>query len=338
MTGRWCAVEVRDGASEHGGLSGAGWSDDEHQSIVSCDRGRGLVLPVVESGFVDRRRARGQVELCGGREGEDVFLLCEDVAARRVRGDRLDPDRAIVGRPAWCRVARRVEVDAGVEDRVDGPLEDLEPGPTVDVGLWGSGVAEGAKDIQAVPGRHLLGESLDDRFDREGSRSCRLSVSGVGNVAGEDVAVHHVIEGLVFPLDPEVGECPIGLLVAGVCGCRSFDSGAFADRRVAPVAVDEVGEAVLHLGVDDLGALGERSKEVRRDAGDLGLAVDDLVEGDAVAMGEFGSKDGLVQAAERALVLLEHACVEGEPATVGGLDFGGDDDVGVQVWVVGAAG
>jgi hypothetical protein len=55
-------------------------------------------------------------------------------------------------------------------------------------------------------------------------------------------------------------------------------------------------------------------------------------------VGELGAQHRLVEAAERALVTLEEAGVERQPSLVGGLHLGGDDEVGVQLRVVGAAG
>ncbi len=107
--------------------------------------------------------------------------------------------------------------------------------------------------------------------------------------------------------------------------------------RFATVGLDELRDAVVHLDGDVVGAFGELVQQLGRDTGDLGLAVDDGIERDAVAGGQLGAQDRLVEVAERLLVSLQHSPVEGVPAAVGGLDLGGDDDVGVELWVVGSA-
>ena len=70
-------------------------------------------------------------------------------------------------------------------------------------------------------------------------------------------------------------------------------------------------------------------------AGDLGLAVDDRLPADPVAVGQLGAQHRLVQAAQHPLVALQVAGVERQPPPVVGLDLGRDDGVGVHLRVVG---
>ena len=48
-------------------------------------------------------------------------------------------------------------------------------------------------------------------------------------------------------------------------------------------------------------------QQLGRDTGDLGLAVDDVVERDAVAGGQLGAQDRLVEVAERLLMPFQHS-------------------------------
>ena len=128
-----------------------------------------------------------------------------------------------------------------------------------------------------------------------------------------------------------------GLAGSGVAGCFAFHGGELAVARFATVAFDELRDAVVHLDGDVVRSLRELVEQLARDAGDLGLAVDDGIERDAVAGGQLGAQDRLVEVAERLLMPFQHSAVERVPAAVGGLDLGGDDDVGVELWVVGSA-
>ncbi len=67
-----------------------------------------------------------------------------------------------------------------------------------------------------------------------------------------------------------------GLAGSGVAGRFAFHRGVLAVARVTAVAVDELGDAVVHLDGDLVGALRELVQQLGRDTGDLGLAVDDL--------------------------------------------------------------
>ena len=96
-------------------------------------------------------------------------------------------------------------------------------------------------------------------------------------------------------------------------------------------SVDLVGER----SVDRHGPLGEDVEELVGDAGDLGLAVADRQPVDAEAVGELVAQHGLVEAAEHALVPLEVAGVERQPAAFRRVDLGGDDRVGVDLRIVG---
>jgi hypothetical protein len=90
------------------------------------------------------------------------------------------------------------------------------------------------------------------------------------------------------------------------------------------------------LGVllDLAGALGEDLEQLVWHVGDLGLGFDDRSPPHAVAVGELGAQDRLVQPTEGALVVLEVVGVEGVPGAVGGPDLGGEHDVAVDLGVV----
>ena len=121
--------------------------------------------------------------------------------------------------------------------------------------------------------------------------------------------------------------------------CRPMLHGSSAARShrdgFAAFALAEVVELVGQRLVDVGGPLREHVEELVGDAGDLGLTVDDRAPVDTETVGELGAQDRLVEAAEHPLVPLQVAGVERQPATVRRLHLGGDDGVGVDLWIVG---
>ena len=104
--------------------------------------------------------------------------------------------------------------------------------------------------------------------------------------------------------------------------------------RVSTLALPELIDLRRQLGLDLAGSLRERFDQFAGNAGDLGLTIDDLLPGDAVAMRQLGAEHRLVQPAKHALVPLEVAGVERHPSAFLGLDLGRDHGVGVQLRVV----
>lgn len=63
------------------------------------------------------------------------------------------------------------------------------------------------------------------------------------------------------------------------------------------------------------------------------MAALDRIPGDLEAAGQFAAERGVVDPADRSLLVLEEPGVEGEPAAGRVLDLGGDEGVGVQLRV-----
>ena len=129
-----------------------------------------------------------------------------------------------------------------------------------------------------------------------------------------------------------------GLAAAGVGGRFAGHGGPLPAGRVPALPVPELVDLDGQRGVDLGGPLREHLQQLGRDAGDLGLAVDDRPPRDPVAVGELGPQHRLVQAAQHPLVPLQVAGVQRQPPPVGGLDLGRDHGVGVQLRVVGPGG
>ena len=106
----------------------------------------------------------------------------------------------------------------------------------------------------------------------------------------------------------------------------------------AVVGVGPTPDVKREQGLDLGAALGEQLPQLRPDAGDVGMAVDNRVPADAEAGGELGAEGGVVDPADGALLVLEKARVEGEPAATAVLHLGPDEGVRVQLGIDAAAG
>ncbi len=209
-------AEVVDGGAQHGGLAGAGGSDDDHERVVAGDGSCGVGLLRVESVGVDgARRLRGR-RVVVHRPGEDPFLLGEDVVARQVRGDRFDPHRSSIG-GSFAGVDSGVEVDAVADHLLGCPLQERRPSFAVNASggrSWSVSVRMTSIRCQVddrcdssvidVAGRHLLyGFLLSSRGDdAPGERGrCDAEFCGFGEPAGAEVV-----------------DCGAGLVLARVGG------------------------------------------------------------------------------------------------------------------------
>ena len=97
----------------------------------------------------------------------------------------------------------------------------------------------------------------------------------------------------------------------------SFEAPAFPRGGVTVEGVDEPVELLVDAALDVGGAGGELLEHRVGDVGDLGDAVHDRLPRDPEPVGELGAQGGVVDRREGALVELERAGVEGEPAAVG---------------------
>ncbi len=126
-------------------------------------------------------------------------------------------------------------------------------------------------------------------------------------------------------------------MVASVGSGFAFHRRVLAVGRLAARAVDEVGDAAVHLDRDHVRALRELVQQLGRHAGDLGLTVHDLVERHPIPGRQLGAQRRLVYVAERLLMPLQQPGVERPPTTVAGLHLRRDHDMGVQLRIVGTA-
>ena len=103
--------------------------------------------------------------------------------------------------------------------------------------------------------------------------------------------------------------------------------------RLPAQSRDEPVELHLHPVADVPVRDRERLQDLVGDAGDLGDAVLPVAPGDTGPGRQLGPQSGVVQRGEGALVDLDPAGVEREPATVVGTDPVGDHDMRVELWV-----
>ena len=327
-------LQVGDGGGEHGGLAGTGRADDHHQPVLTGDGGGGVRLEHIEAVPLDRWRWLRVVELGVEHPGEDRFLLGEDVVAGDLGGDRLDPHRPTIRPPTRRVVAGGVQVDALAEHPLHRPIDGLRPPITGHPGLGAEPVGDDPEHIHAMPRRAVGGELLDHLTHRHPPR--RHRAARAASVI-DWLSVSAVIPMPAASLRPpcaQIGDTVAGLAQPGVRRRLPFQRGPFEPRRVATLTLAELvhlhRQRVVHLG----SPFRELLQQLGRDAGDLGLAVHDLTEGDAVAVGELGPQHRLIQPAQRPLMLLQHPGIQREPAAVDGLHLGRDHQMGVQLRII----
>ena len=127
------------------------------------------------------------------------------------------------------------------------------------------------------------------------------------------------------PLVAHRGRVDLGLGGAGLQHRLGGCGGAF-------------GAGLGHRGFDLRASLGERRQDLGGDAGDLDQALAGRPPVDAELLGELVGEGGAEHRAGGVLGPVEALRVEGGPASVGAAGDVGDQDVGVQVRVAGAAG
>ena len=87
----------------------------------------------------------------------------------------------------------------------------------------------------------------------------------------------------------------VGALVEPcVGGGFAFEGGVFEPGRVPAFALAELGDLHLQLAAHLGGAFGEVLDQLGRYTGDIRLTVDDLTEGDPLAVGELGTQHRLM--------------------------------------------
>ena len=92
-------VEVGDSGGEHRRLARPRRTDDHHEPVGTGDGGGGVGLQHVQAFRVDRGDGVGGSVWVVERPGEDRFLLGEDPPAGHLRRDRFDPHRPTIRHP-----------------------------------------------------------------------------------------------------------------------------------------------------------------------------------------------------------------------------------------------
>lgn len=201
-----------------------------------------------------------------------------------------------------------------------------------------SEVADGLHHVDASPGRARGCELLDDISDRQVRRRDLCLAAEGGDGAGEARGCPAGVGCFPSPAGGELGQGEVGLVGSAVLGGAPGEGGALPAGGVPALPVPELGQCHGDGVVDLDGALREHGEQLGGDPGQFRLAIRDRSPSDTEAVRELGAQHRLVEAAEGALLALEVASVEREPAAVGGPHLGGDHDVGVQLGVVLARG
>ncbi len=195
-----------------------------------------------------------------------------------------------------------------VLDPVGGVIDGAGPVGARVPGLGWGVVADGGEQIRPPPGRRRGGDGVEDVVDG------RLGPFGLGparNRLSEAFAVPAEGVGFVDPACLRFVDRQSGLGAAGVGGGFAFDGGRFSTVRVPALAFQERFGEQFAEGFDLGGALGERIEQVVGYPDDLRLALVDGPPADAVAVRELSPQDGLVDAANGLLRLLDVVGVEG---------------------------
>ena len=308
--------QVLHGPLQRGGLAGAGRADDHHETVGAGDRRGGVGLEHVES-----------VPLDGGRRRRFVGWASIAQASTRSSSARiaslvmcgcgwLQPDRAAIRHPAAEALAGGVEVDAVVDHPVTGPFEGRRPAAP---GIWdmAGGGHRSPAGRRAGPGRPGGGEVIDHLPDGHRGAAAgrpRGSARCGDHVAGSSRALR-LRPATVSP-DPRHG----ARLAARVSADASRSSAARSQRLGSrPCRRRNSSTFTANAASTCCGPLREHLQQLGRHAGDLGLAVDDRLPADPVAMGQLGAQHRLVQAAQHPLVAFQVAGIQRPPPTVLGL-------------------
>lgn len=251
----------------------------------------------------------------------EALLLGEDVGRREHPVDGRLGDRSAVaasGHVLRCRPRQihQPSPDDLVGDGVDPPRQFI--GRHRHVGRDGG--SDLSDHLGSAPRRLLLGQRLHG-LGRDPGPSLVVDVTEPALVAGglgDKLRWRHAqFEESVVPVGPERDRIGVLLLVGtGVEDGLPLQAPPLSQGRLTVVDVLEQVDLLVDAAVDGLGPLGELSKHVGRDVGDLGDAVGWLVPSHAEAAGHLGAQARVVEPAQRLLVLLDGPGVEGEPAAV----------------------
>ena len=272
------AAEVGDGGPERGRLAGAGGTDDEDEAVVAGDGAGGVGLEWVEA--VGLRRSGDGAG--GGSWASMANVRMRSSWARttfvgEVGLDRLDPHRTV---RRWRGGRRRPRGRGRCGWRRPRPWLGRSRRPSRGPGRRATGRAVSQMALMMSMGSQV--DFLALTWSRISSRSDGLVV--VLGAAGDIVQVRHealgapaVVGRLGSPARRRARRAVVPVLSARESSEASRFSSA-RSRRVGsrPSRSRKVGELDVEEVVDLCGALREPLEELGGEAGDLGLAVDDL--------------------------------------------------------------
>ena len=233
---------------------------------------------------------------------------------------------SVTGRPS-----RRSSAPGGIglemsTQRSAGDATGQFVGPPDDVGgVFGRiGLAQ-RRDLSNELGRAPRRLPLGDRLDRPSADQWieiainRTSVEGLSDRVLDHVTrFHSERSGLLAPAVVEAGGVDrLGLAGSAVDGGFPIDHPPLAWRWFAAHRVDEAVELLVDAATHLSGADRELGEQLVGDVADLGDAVLGCVPDDAEPLRQLGSQTGVVERRQCALVALDEAGVEREPAAVG---------------------
>ena len=198
-------------------------------------------------------------------------------------------------------------------------------------------VADRPEHIGPGPRRTRRGEPVDDLVDGDRRRAARRARCRRPSMAATSrLGVQPSSAASAGPPCPQIRDTVAGLVGAGV-GRRLPGTARPVPTVVGSRPSRRRNSPTLTASAASTwpARLENTVQQLARQAGDLGLAVDDRLPRHPVAVGQLGSQHRLVQAAQHPLVPLQVAGVQRQPPAVVGLDLGRDDGVGVQLRVVG---
>jgi len=197
-----------------------------------------------------------------------------------------------------------------------------------------------AGNVRPQPRGRLLRDAAERLDDELFVRENRDVGRGADNLSRQVVGVKADDGGLLTPGPVQAGAVDaMGLGRSGGEDRSSFELGDRAWVGVGAVVLvgpcpEQVGELAL-----DLGAPGREQVTHRfGNAGGVGLPAVEWLPAESEARGELGTEGGVVDPADGALLLLEEASIEREPAAGRVLDLGADYGMGVQLRIDGAGG
>ena len=312
--------QVLHGPLQGGGLAGAGRADHHDQTVGAGDRRGGVGLQHVEPVPVDGGRRLRLVGLGVDRPGQHPFLLGEDRVAGDVRGGRLQPDRTAIRHSAAEVLAGGVEVDAVVDHPVTAPFQGRRPALSRHLGHGRLEVTDRPQDIGPGPRRPGSGEVIDHLLDGHRRRRPLGELSASHLEFGDQPSrAPAELFGFVPPPCRQIRDTVPGLADTGIGRRLPLQGGPLPPARVAALPETELVDLHRQRRVNLPGPLREHLQQLGRHAGDLGLAVDDRLPADPVAMGQLGAQHRLVQATQHPLVAFQVAGIQRPPAPVVGL-------------------